>query len=73
MSTALACGALCTPKAQELFSRVKNYMDSNPLSYILVQIITNEKVFLFALDRALKNRDKAVSETESSDRGAIKV
>lgn len=36
MSTALGCGAMMTPKAQQLFDLVKNYLSQNPLAYILI-------------------------------------
>merc|ERR1719183_1530389 len=36
MSTALGCGAMMTPKAQQLFDLIKNYLSQNPLAYILI-------------------------------------
>jgi len=60
MSTALASGALATPKVQALTNRFRRYLDANPLSYCLI--------VMYMVHLALENHKKR-QEKGSSEKG----
>lgn len=45
MSTALSCGALATPKVTAIVDKLRAYLASNPLSYLLIVLFVAQKFF----------------------------
>lgn len=59
MSTALACGAVMTPKVQQLFDSLKSYFSANPLAYILVALFMGHQYLENKRRKADKEGKKA--------------
>lgn len=59
MSTALATGALVTPKAQEVVSKFQEYLNRNPLAKIMIA--------LFILHRILENQKEKDKEAKKQE------